>query len=420
MGHAAVSEADIPLSAMEIVDLPHLDEARDVHPILRGNPSLIEDGLKLLRGETFLAANELKRIDLLFEDRSRIPTFVEVKWNEVSEQQMIDYSRLLATFPTNYRLLWAVPEDLLERTAPAAKYGIEVKTFRRDKIHRIKGIQERARRQLETIKAILARPFKVTMHREAVIFENIIAACYFEGRAQTEKGAKKLGLKQQGVGRQLDLMRCLAVGHLPELHPEKIILLLWELFRAPYSYKPGRLFRISQGGFIDVIKERQERDLEKVILEIWAVIDAHRVEFLDELKAIWAGERTNYDLLAMLLSGLSTEQKKEVFTISDLIKLLGDEFELRPYPVAPRIKHGILNQWIRNIVSVKDYENDMAKRLLEVGVLKRILLARMGTVDMWVLVPSKITGKLLADRQPCQMLQFNRDSSLYLDITDYN
>jgi len=397
----------------------HLDEARDVHPILRANSFLVEEGLKLVRGEKYLSSEELKRIDLLFEDKDKIPTFVEVKWTDVSESQMVDYRRLIDKYFPKSRLIWAVPQDLIGKASVSSKYGIEVKAFSRDKIFQVKKLQNNAEEYLNHIKSLLSAPFKIAMHRETVTFENPIVACYFEGRATTDRGQKKLGLKQQSVGRQIDLIKNLVNGHIAELHKEKILLLIWQIFKAPYSYKPGKFWRIVGGGFIELIKERQERDVEKLVLKIWELVNQYYNEFCEAVKQLYDNGVRKYDLLPLLLFHLAEEKNKVDFSIDELIKYIIDEFEIKPSQPTPKIRHSILNQWIDNIISVKDYENDMAKRLLEIASLKRMLMPRMGTVDMWILTPSKKGDGFIAERNPCQMLSFNKDSSLYVDIEQF-
>lgn len=170
----------------------HLDEVRDVHPILRANPFLIEEGLKLVRGEKYLSNEELKRIDLLFVDKNKIPTFIEVKWSDVFESQMSDYRRLIDQCHPRSRLIWAVPQDLIQKASMSSKYGIEVKPFDREKIIQIKDLQIKADECLQQITLLLSSQFKVTMHGESVSFDNPIVACYFEGRATTDRGQKKL------------------------------------------------------------------------------------------------------------------------------------------------------------------------------------------------------------------------------------
>lgn len=398
----------------------HLDEARDVHPILRANSFLIEEGLKLLRGEKYLSNEELKHIDLLFEDKNKIPTFVEVKWSDVSESQMSEYRRLVDKYHPKSRLIWAVPKDLIQKTSVASQYEIEVKPFDREKIIQIKDLQNKASDYLKQITSLLSSPFKVTMHGESISFENPVVTCYFEGRATTDRGQKKLGLKQQSVGRQLDLIKNLTIGHIAEPHEEKILLLMWEIFKAPYSYKPGKFWRIIDGGFIELIKERQERNIEKLVMKIWGLVNQYYNEFATTVKAIYSMDIKKYDLLAMLLFQLAEEKNKTVFSIDELIRSIIDEFEIRPSQPTPKIRHSILNQWIENIISVKDYENDMAKRLLEIATLKRMLMPKMGTVDMWILTPSRKNDKFIAERNPCQMLSFNKDTNLYIDIEQYS
>ncbi|MBT9145625.1 MAG: hypothetical protein DDT40_01547 [candidate division WS2 bacterium] len=398
----------------------HLDEARDVHPIFRANPFLIQEGLKLVRGEKYLSSEELKHIDLLFEDKDKIPTFVEVKWSDVSESQMSEYRRLVDRYHPKSRLIWAIPNDLAAKASVASKYGIEVKLFDREKIIQIKDLQDKANEYLKQITSLLSSSFKITMHGESISFENPVVACYFEGRATTDRGQKKLGLKQQSIGRQLDLIKNLTIGHVAEFHKEKILLLIWEVFKAPYSYKPGKFWRIIDEGFIELIKERQERDIEKLAMKIWELVNQYYNKFASPIKTIYNMDVKKYDLLAMLLFQLAEGNNKTVFSIDELIKSIIDEFEIKPSQPTPKIKHSILNQWIENIVSVKDYENDMAKRLLEIAALKRMLIPKMGTVDMWILTPSKKTEGFVAQRQPCQMLSFNKDTSLYIGIEQYH
>ncbi|MBT9151188.1 MAG: hypothetical protein DDT40_01373 [candidate division WS2 bacterium] len=408
------------MSEMNSNQLSHLDEARDVHPILRANPFLIEEGLKLVRGEKYLSNEELKHIDLLFEDKNKVPTFVEVKWSDVSESQMGDYRRLVDQNHPKSRLIWAVPQDLIQKTSVASKYGIEVKPFDREKIMQIKNLQDKADGYLTQIRSLLSSSFKVTMHGESVSFENPIVACYFEGRATTDRGEKKLGLKQQSVGRILDLIKNLTIGHIAELHKEKILLLIWEVFKAPYSYKPGKFWRIIDGGFIELIKERQERGLEKLVIKIWELVNQYYSEFAVTVKTVYGMDIKRHDLLAMLLFKLAEEKDKSVFSIDELIRSIINEFEIKPSQSTPKIKHSILNQWIENIISVKDYENDLAKRLLEIATLKRMVIPRAGTVDMWILTPSKEKERFVAQRQPCQMLSFDRYSNHYIGIEQYH
>jgi hypothetical protein len=181
-----------------------------------------------------------------------------------------------------------------------------VKLFDRARIIGIKRLQNEADRYLQEIKTLLSNSFKITMHGESISFENPVVACYFEGHATTDKSSReKLGLKQQSVGRQLDLLKNLATGHLTEFYKEKVMLLMWELFVAPYSYKSGKFWRIMDGGFIELIKERQDRPLEKLVINIWDSISDYYDKYATEVKAIYDNQVRRYDLLSMLLLLLS-------------------------------------------------------------------------------------------------------------------
>jgi hypothetical protein len=83
-----------------------------------------------------------------------------------------------------------------------------------------------------------------------------------------------------------------------------------------------------------------------------------------------------------------------------------------------------LNQWIENTFWLEkkwqSSDNDMGKRLLEIATLKRMLIPKMGTVDMWILTPSKKNEGFVAQRQPCQMLSFDRYSNHYIGIEQYH
>lgn len=225
-------------------------------------------------------------------------------------------------------------------------------------------------------------------------------------------------MKQQSIGRQLDLIKNLTRGHIAEHHKEKIPLLIWEVFKAPYSYKPDKFWRIINGGFIELIRKRQGREIEKLVIKIWELANQYYNKFATTIKSIYGMDSKKYDLLSMLLFQLAEEKNKSVFSIDELINFIIDEFEIKPSQPTQKIRHSILNQWIENIVSVKGSENDMAKRLLETATLKRMLIPKMGTVDMWILTPKK-NERFVAQRQPCQMLSFNKDSSLFIGIEQY-
>ncbi|MDO9130875.1 MAG: hypothetical protein Q7U34_13520, partial [Anaerolineales bacterium] len=111
-------------------------------------------------------------------------------------------------------------------------------------------------------------------------------------------------------------------------------------------------------------------------MKIWELVNQYYNESATKIKTIYGKDIKKHDLLSILLFQLADEKNKAVFSIDELIKSIIDEFEIKPSQPTPKIRHSILNQWIENIISVKDYENDMAKRLLEIATLKRMLLPK--------------------------------------------
>ncbi len=93
-----------------------------------------------------------------------------------------------------------------------------------------------------------------------------------------------------------------------------------------------------------------------------------------------------------------------------------EKFLMVPSRPVPKIPLTTLNQSVNNSVDTSGYENDFAKRIIEIASLKRILIPKSGISIMWVLAPRLRNGSLVADRVPCQSFIFNKDHTLYLEI----
>ncbi|HEX76071.1 MAG TPA: hypothetical protein G4O12_05755 [Dehalococcoidia bacterium] len=65
-----------------------IDEVRNIHPILRANPFLIEEGAKLIQGERFVDDETFRRIDLHLLDKQGTPLYVEVEWSALDTAQI--------------------------------------------------------------------------------------------------------------------------------------------------------------------------------------------------------------------------------------------------------------------------------------------------------------------------------------------
>jgi hypothetical protein len=77
------------------------EEVRDVHPVFRANPFMIEEGVTLVRGEKRPTQDTLKRIDLHLTYSAGKPLFAEIKWTSIDENQVAEYRRLISEKPKN-------------------------------------------------------------------------------------------------------------------------------------------------------------------------------------------------------------------------------------------------------------------------------------------------------------------------------
>jgi hypothetical protein len=395
-----------------------ISEVEDVHPLFRANPFLVEEGATLVRGEKYLSRNALKRIDLLLHDSKGTPMFVEIKWTGVDLDQVSEYRSLIEKSLKDYRLMWMVPDDFSSTIPSLKRLGVEVKIFSRQKIIEMVKIRRLASAVLAEIKKRLQQSFEVVMHGERVKFDDSIHACYFEGRAKTDKGVKKLGMKQPAIGRYLDLVRCVATSPVASALPELAVEVIWELLIAPYCYKPTRFWVIVRDGFAGAKKiAHLHRSLIETITYVWEAVNRFHVENSGKIRGLYDNDVAKYDLIVRVIDeAIPSDATATTVGVKDLVDSLIEKFALLPLVPTPRIWHSTLNQWVENIVTTSGYENDFAKRIIEIAVLKRMLIPVRGITIMWVLAPRYREGKLTVDRVPCQSFTYNREHNLYLEM----
>jgi len=393
-----------------------ISEVRDIHPIFRANPFLVEEGAMFSRGERFLSNSSLRHIDLELVDARGMPMFTEIKWSTIDEDQVTMYHRDISSHVKTFRLIWVIPDDLSQAIPDLKRRGAEVKTFRRERILKMVEVRRVASACLLEIKKMLEQPFNVLIYHENVEFENPIRACYFEGRATTDRGTKKVGLKQSGIGRYLDLVQSICVSPVAKELPELTLNLVWELLVLPYSYKVTRHWIIVKEGFGRAHRGHLPKSLASVISSVWNAVDGFHSQHNQTIRELYENNVKKYDLLCRVINeAVSSFPDPTTVGIKDLVESLIDRFALSPTAPKPRISHHTLNQWIENIVTTDGYENDFAKRIIEMAVLRRILIPVGGVPVMWVLAPRYREGQFETDRTPCQSLTYNRDSTLYLD-----
>jgi len=399
-------------------DTLEISEVKDIHPIFRANPYLIESGATLVKGEKYPSSDTLKHIDIMLRDANGIPLFAEIKWSAVSETQVSEYRRLIKKHFETYRLMWVIPDDFSSKISKLKSLGVEVKTFERKRLTEMVKIRRLAHRSLLEIKQALQQSFDVTMHGEKIRFEDPIHACYFEGRVETDKGVKKVGMKQSGIGRYLDLIRCITNSPVANVLPELSMEFLWELLVAPYCYKPAKFWVIMKEGFVEAKRTAHlPSSLTDIISSIWNVVDHFHGENKDKIRSLYDNDIRKYDLLLRMIDeAVPSDAHAATVSIKSLVNFFIDKFALVPTTPTPKVWHSTLNQWVQNIVTTSGYENDFAKRIIEIAVLKRMLIPVRGITIMWVLAPRYRDNKLTVDRVPCQSFTYNRDPELYLEV----
>jgi hypothetical protein len=391
-------------------------EVPDLHPIFMANPFLVEEGATFLRGEKRPSLEALKRIDLHLIDSHGIHLFTEIKWSGVDENQVNDYRTLIQSQFDKFRLLWIIPDDFAYMQPQLQKLGAEVKLFSRKDMLELVAIRKAASEALLEIKDMLAKPFDYTIQSEKMTFVDVIRACYFEGRLDIDGYSKKVGLKQSGIGRYLDLVRSICVSPFASTLPELSLELIWELLCAPYCYKEAKFYTIAKKGFRSLPEfNTASGSLLTVVTALWNCVDNFHSRYKNRLRILYENDVRKYSLIYRVIDDLAAKKGRMIDTKS-LITHLINAFMMEPLPPTQRVHHSTLNQDIRNGVKTAGYENDFAKRLVDIGTLKRILIPKRGITILWVLAPRLINGKIEPDRVPTQSFIFNSEQSLFLEV----
>lgn len=393
------------------------DEERDVHPLLRANPGLIEEGATLAGAEVYLNPETLRHIDLKLVDAKGTPLLVEVKWSGFNREQPGDYLALakLAFGDKPFRLLWFVPDDLDVKVSPP----IEVKTFPRKALLEYIELRRRSQTHLANIVRALSSSVKVPrtlMYLEEFTFPSVISACYFDGTVTNQKGgATKVGLRKQNIGRHLDLLRCVCASRFADYHPELTLVLAYEILTAPlFLSQRGRAGMVEQTGVIGhLTKNRHSGYYRPVVTVAMPLFDELRAFLRAEMHLIRKLHGQNPDLLYQVLHPLaSTTTEMDMMPISRVEDALITQFNLTPTPSVASVHHKTMNQLVTNSVKVGGFERDMAKRVCELATLRRILIPIAGIVRAWLLVEQFNGVKQTYVRTQAQGFKMNNDRAL--------
>lgn len=395
-------------------------EERDVAPIFRATPSLIQRDFRLVRGEKFLAEG-LKRIDLLVEDGKRRRVFVEVKWSGYDAEQAKSYTNLIRTTEPNARILWLMPSDI-RGSVPAP---IERIDYDREKIAALITARRIARSVIDKILYALSAPFtppSTLMYRMSFSFPNVMSACYFDGKVQTEKGRREIGLRKQSIGRYLDLIRSLCQSKYANETPELLLVLVFELLVAPYYLEMRGLGRVEEDGFWGDIKakakETSYKDIYKIVTTIHEAVSSYVSSNAAIIRVVYTDVNT-HDLLyrAILRIPQNAFEMGDLVSVKRLIEYFVSEFNVTQTEPIKIIKHSVTNTNVLNSVQL-GYEPDMVRRLIELAVLKRELICTSGISLIQVLKQEAFRDKLQYVRAKCQNFRINTNTDRIVGFGD--
>jgi hypothetical protein len=397
-----------------------ISEEEDVAPIFRATPSLVGKNLHLVRGEKFLAVG-LRRIDLLLEDDSKRNVFVEVKWSGFDPKQAEDYLRLIRNVEADARIIWLMPSDIRASLPPS----IERIDYDREKITALVESRRKARRAIHQILYALSAPFTPSpslMYRMTYAFPNVMSACYFDAKVQTEKGTREIGLRKQSIGRYLDLIKSLCQSKFVSETPELLLILILELLVAPYYLEMRGLGRVAEDGFWGDMKEKEKessyKDVFKVVEPIYKIANDYVSANASSILQVYASPN-QLELIYRVILNLP----KKAFEMGDLIRVKSiiesfiSEFGITQTEPIKKMRHSVTNTDIVNSVQT-GYEADMARRLIEIAVLKRELICTSGVGVIQVLKQEVFREKPQYVRAKCQNFRINTNMDRILGFAE--
>jgi hypothetical protein len=392
------------------------DEVEEIQPIFRANPFMVEEGATFLRAEKRPSEETLKRIDLQLIDSNGTPLFAEIKWTGIDENQVRSYKKLISAQYKKFRLMWIIPNDMASATQHLKKLGVEVKVYSKKNMMELIEIRSSAKETLAEIRELITKPFDYLIQNEKVTFEDVIRACYFDGQMDIDGKTKRVGLKQSAIGRYLDLVRCIINSPLASSLPELTMEFIYDALVAPYCYKSGRFWVIAKDGFRSIVQTAHiHSSLSNVINQVWKSTNYFHMKFKNRIHALYENDKRKYDLTFRVMNDIAV-RRGLTLNVKTIVTDLKTAFTMVPSRPIAKIFHGSSNQWIQNSVDTSGYENDFAKRIIEIATLKRILIPNRGITIMWVLAPKYQHGKITVDRVPCQSFIFNKDHTLYLEV----
>jgi hypothetical protein len=404
-------------STLAKIDESSIDEKNDVAPIFRATPGLIENGLQLSSAEKYLG-DSLKHIDLHLHDPSGVEVFVEVEWNAFSQSQLDEYTILIDSFNPNARIVWLIPSDLQVKLPQR----VQQTTYDRTLITHLISARRMAKEVIIQILKILSTPCTPPpsiMYQMKYQFPNIMSACYFDAEVETDKGKKEIGLRKQAVGRYLDLVKSLCQSRFANESPELLLITLQEILVVPYYLEMrGGVGKVVEGGFAKDMQEKKSHSAYKqasqIVSDIVELTSSYLKNHLSVILEVYKSPELS-DLLYRIFKDLpqGAFEMGDRMVVKRMIEKVIREFSISQTPPIARLRHSILNKDVENVVQT-GYENDMARRIIEIAVLKRVLFPHFGVNLVQVLTRETFRGKEQYARVKCQNFRLNTNTERVL------
>jgi hypothetical protein len=256
------------------------------------------------------------------------------------------------------------------------------------------------------------------MLRAEVEFPSVVAACYFQGRlGDLDKG--EIGLRKPGIGRQLDLIRCVAASTHAATDPELTLKLLGELLMAPWYFeRRGRIEQVASGGVFGYLGRLRRSGFYRPIYMTVRTFAEPVLNFVQDqhwlVKTVKEAPVSSDLLYRELMDRRLEPQLGGVIPIQQLVTHFREAFKLTATSAVPTVVHDPTGKEVVNTISSDGYENDMAKRLIELASLKRMLIPVRGVPVTALLVARRDDrGLRVFERVLCQGLRLNHEFTMF-------
>nr|MDO8080814.1 endonuclease NucS [Candidatus Freyarchaeota archaeon] len=339
----------------------------DLRKFILGHLDRIDEGLDLVQSNEHYIDNQL--IDLYCSRRDGKKVFIELEWesvNQGSRRQALDQKSLLdSKFPSgSFEHIFFVPAIEQKDKSRLEEMGITVKSFSKPEMEKEISIFYDSQSLLKKILSKIDEKVDINVLGRTYLLD-MISACYtpysLPDYDPSNPKFRGKGLHRYEAGTQLEIIKCLASGKFYGLSPELVAKLILDIFEMPFAQekrestgekRPKQWYCSS---FIDYIKTIPVRQVGNKIAEIYEMT-----------KSFLGSCNVKGDILTKESSKLNRKllPKFGVILPTDMMNEVISRFELKSN---------------YKDVGGRDYTYSMARRIIELMVLKKLYIANLGT-----------------------------------------